>query len=181
VFVIHFKIPTTPKTYLANPGSNDNGTVQARYESLCTYTSSAVATNIQQFEKCLNDQTMLPDRNRMVTVVLSTAQRQSQARESAMRRRLAGAKPLWQQFRDSWQEQEARRPGVLPGGRLGVGTDPYLYSVVIRQQLPNANFKRSFVDIPTNKIIKPFLGPYYPGARYMTARQFDRTHPCNGS
>jgi hypothetical protein len=181
VFVIHFKIPTTPKTYLANPGSNDNGTVQARYESLCTYTSSAVATNIQQFEKCLNDQTMLPDRNRMVTVVLSTAQ----DRPKHARARCGVA---WQElsrygnnFGIVGKSKRLVDPGVLPGGRLGVGTDPYLYSVVIRQQLPNANFKRSVVNIPTNRIIKPFLGPYYPGARYMTARQFDRTHPCNGS
>jgi hypothetical protein len=71
-------------------------------------------------------------------------------------------------------------PGVLPGGRLGKGTDPYGYGVVIRQQLPNPNFTQAFVDIPTNRIIKPFLGPYYPGGRYMPARQFDRTHLCNG-
>jgi hypothetical protein len=179
VFVMHFKIPTTPETYLGNPGPNDNGAVQARYESLCTYTSPAVATNIQQFEKCLNDQTMLPDRNRMVTIVLSLAQ--DRPKHARARCRVAWQKlsPYGDNFGIVGKSKELVDPGVLPGGRLGAGTDPYLYGVVIRQQLPNTNFKRSFANIPTNRIIKPFLGPYYPGGRYMTARQFDRTHPCN--
>ena len=69
---MHFKLPTTPKTYYGNPGPNDNGTVQVRYESLCVYTSPAIATNLQLFGRCLNDQTMLPDRSHMVTLVLST-------------------------------------------------------------------------------------------------------------
>jgi hypothetical protein len=180
VFVMHFKIPTTPQTYLGNPGPNDNSSVQARYMSLCTYTSPAIANNIQQFEKCLNDQTMRPHRNRMVTIVLSTAQ--DRPKHASARCGVA-----WQQlsrYGDNFgivgHSKKLVAPGVLPAGRVGKGTDPYLYSVVIRQQLPNPNFKRSFADIPTNRIIKSFLGPYYPGGTYMTARQFDRTHPCNG-
>ena len=177
---MHFKIPTTPETYLGNPGPNENGTVQARYESLCTYTSPAIATNIQQFEKCLNDQTMLPDRNRMVTIVLSTAQdrpKHASARCGVAWQELS---PYGNNFGIVGHGKKLVDPGVLPGGRLGKGTDPYGYGVVIRQQLPNDNFRQSFVNIPTNSVIKPFLGPYYPGGRYMPARQFDRTHPCNG-
>ena len=169
VFVAHFKIPTTPVTYLGNPGPNDNGTVQARYESLCTYTSPAIATNIQQFEKCLNDQTMLPDSNRMVTIVLSTAQ--DRPKHATARCGVA-----WQQlsrygnnFGIVGHSKKLVDPGVLPGGRLGKGTDPYAYGVVIRQQLPDDNFTQAFVNIPTNSDIKPFLGPYYPGGRYMTS------------
>ncbi len=181
VFVMRFKVPTTPETYLGNPGPNDNDTVDARYESLCTYTSPAVATNIQQFEKCLNDQTMLPDRNRMATIVLSTGQ----DRPEHARARCGVA---WQKlsrygnnFGIRGQSKKLVDPGVLPGGRLGAATDQYLYGVVIRQQLPNPDFQQSFINIPTNKVIKSFLGPYYPGGTYMTARQFDRRHPCNGS
>jgi hypothetical protein len=148
--------------------------------SLCTYTSPAIANNIQQFEQCLNDQTMRPHRNRMVTIVLSTAQ--DRPKHASARCGVA-----WQQlsrYGDNFgivgHSKKLVAPGVLPAGRVGKGTDPYLYSVVIRQQLPNPNFKRSFADIPTNRIIKSFLGAYYPGGTYMTARQFDRTHPCNG-
>jgi len=181
VFVMHFKIPTTPKTYLGNPGPNDNGTVRARYESLCTYTSPAIATNLQQFEKCLNDQTMLPDKDRMVTIVLSLAQ----DRPKNARARCGVAWQELSRYGDNFgivgKSKTLVNPGVLPGGRLGAGTDPYLYTVVIRQQLPNTKFQQSFANIPTNKVIKPLLGPYYPGGTYMTARQFDGTHPCNGS
>ena len=181
VFTMHFKIPTTPKTYAGNPGPNDNGTVQARYESLCTYTAPAIATNIQQFEKCLNDETMLPDRNRMVTIVLSTAQ-------DRPRNAIARCGVAWQElsrygnnFGIIGKSAQLVDPGVLPRGRLGAATDRYLFSMVIRQQLPSPDFEQSFVNIPTNAVIKPFLGPYYPGGTYMTARQFDRRHPCNGS
>ena len=181
VFVMHFKIPTTPKTYLGNPGPNDNGTVHARYMSLCTYTSPAIATNIQQFEKCLNDQTMLPNKNRMVTIVLSLAQdrpKNATARCGVAWQELS---PYGNNFGIIGHSKHLVNPGVLPGGRLGKGTDPYLYGVVIRQQLPSPSFKQAFANIPTNKVIKQFLGPYYPGGTYMTAQQFDRTHPCNGS
>ena len=181
VFVMRFKIPTTPETYLGNPGPNDNGAVEARYESLCTYTAPAVATNIQQFEKCLNDETMLPDSNRMVTTVLSLAQ----DRPKHARARCGVA---WQKlsrygnnFGIRGHSKKLVDPGVLPGGRLGKGTDRYLYGVVIRQQLASANFQQAFDKIPTNSKIESFLGPYYPGGTYMTARQFDRMHPCNGS
>ncbi len=180
LFVMHFKIPTTPETYLGDPGPNDNGTVQARYMSLCIYTSSAIATNIQQFGKCLNDQTMLPDRNRMVTIVLGTAQ----ARPKNATERCGVAWQLLSPYGNNFgiigHGKHLVDPGVLPGGRLGVGTDPYLYGVTIRQQLPNPDFKQAFANIPTNAVIKSFLGSYYPGGTYMTAHQFDRTHPCNG-
>src|SRR5262249_25687720 len=111
--------------------------------SLCTYTSSAVATNIQLFEKCLNDQTMLPDRNRMVTIVLSLAQdrpKNAIARCGVAWEQLS---PYGNNFGIVGHGRHLVDPGVLPGGRLGVGTDPYLYGVVLRQQLPNPNFKRA--------------------------------------
>jgi hypothetical protein len=181
VFVMHFKIPSTPETYLGNPGPNDNGTVQARYMSLCTYTSPAIATNIQQFEKCLNDQTMLPDKNRMVTIVLSTAQDRPKNATAACGVAWQELSPYGDNFGIIGKAKELVNPGVLPDGQLGAGTDPYLYNVVIRQQLPNASFQQAFANIPTNKVIKPFLGPYYPGGTYMTAQQFDHTHPCNRS
>ena len=144
VFVMHFKLPTTPKTYCGNPGPNDNGTVQVRYESLCVYTSPAIATNLQVFGRCLSDQTMLPDRSHMVTLVLST---RADRPKNAIPRCGVG----WQElsaYGDNFgirgKSKRLVDPGILPDGRLGAGPKPYLYAVVIRQQLPNANFKRAF-------------------------------------
>ena len=178
VFVMHFKIPTTPETYLGNRGPNDNDTVEARYMSLCTYTSPAIARNIQQFEKCLNDQTMLPDPNRMVTIVLSTAQDRPNARESARRR-------AWQKLSrygnnsGGRPKQESLTPAFSPAA--GWGKPPTRtctgWSSASSCQTPTS---RSHLNIPTNSVIKSFLGPYYPGGTYMTSRRFDRRHPCNG-
>ncbi len=181
VFVMHFKLPTTPKTYCGNPGPNDNGTVQVRYESLCVYTSPAIATNLQVFGKCLSDQTMLPDRSQMVTLVLSTP---ADRPNNAITRCGVGWQELstyGDKFRDNRQEQAARRPRRSPWRPTRSRHRP----VPVRGGHPPATAKHqlqaSVWEHPYHAVIKPFLGPYYPGGTYMTARQFDRTHPCNAS
>ena len=116
----------------------------------------------------------------MATIVLSLAQDRPSNATARCGVAWQQLSPYGNNFGIVGKSKQLVDPGVLPGGQVGAGTDPYLYGVVIRQQLPSVNFKRSFANVPTNAVIKPFLGPYYPGGSYMTARQFDRTHPCNG-
>ena len=154
VVVLHGKLPTTTKTYNNDLVVNNS---DMRYWSVCTNEMYTSATN-----HCVYDEQIKTNKDGFYTIVVANPEdKPNNAIESC------GNTYLEQSHRGDGYDKAVAGDGHTDLGML-----------LIRNLLPNGDFKQTVQSVKTSGTEKELMGDYAPDINYMSKEDFE-AKGCN--